>query len=249
MKKLILHIPHAATNIPSKEGYCVEDIVLEQEIEKLTDWYTDDLFANDIDYSCKAPFSRIFCDVERFPNDAEEVMAQFGMGMLYEKTDSGAAMRIVSQELREKILQEYYQPHHQQLINIVNQELNRKGNALIVDCHSFPNKPNQRVLDRSDFRPDFNIGFEAFHCNINIVKEAQSFLEAKGYTVGINRPYSGSLVPSPWYQKDKRVQSIMLEVNRKLYLDANTTLKSVTYEKTKKTIQEFLNILRNSRNT
>jgi N-formylglutamate deformylase len=56
MKNLILHIPHSSTKIPLKEGYCVSDEILNQEILKLTDWYTDDLFENEIDYSIKAPF-------------------------------------------------------------------------------------------------------------------------------------------------------------------------------------------------
>ena len=247
MRKLILHIPHASTHLPSKEGYVVDNSILENEILKLTDWYTDDLFSNSQDDDCIAPFSRIFCDVERFSNDAEEVMAQFGMGMIYEKTDNGTTMRVVTEELRNKILHDYYTPHHQKLISLVNQEINRNQKAVIVDCHSFPNLPNQRALDRTDFRPDFNIGFDPFHCNQNLVNEAQSFLQAKGYTVGINRPYSGSLVPDPWYLKDKSVQSIMLEVNRKLYLEENKQHKSSSYEKTKNTIQEFLNTLRNSK--
>ena len=66
MKNLILHIPHASTIIPFDDGYCISDETLNQEIMKLTDWYTDDLFENEIDFSIKARFSRIFCDTERF---------------------------------------------------------------------------------------------------------------------------------------------------------------------------------------
>ena len=56
MRRLILHIPHAATNIPITEGYSVSETILDQEILKLTDWYTDDLFENNTDISIKAPF-------------------------------------------------------------------------------------------------------------------------------------------------------------------------------------------------
>ena len=104
MKNLILHIPHSSTIIPIKDGYCVTDEILNQEILKLTDWHTDDLFENEMDISIKAPFSRIFCDTERFSDDSQEIMAQFGMGVLYEKTDTGEPLRKVTPELRKSIL-------------------------------------------------------------------------------------------------------------------------------------------------
>jgi N-formylglutamate deformylase len=82
MKKLVLHIPHSSTTIPKVEGYIVSQSILNSEILKLTDWYTDDLFQNNIDKDVLAPFSRIFCDVERFSEDEKEVMSKFGMGVL-----------------------------------------------------------------------------------------------------------------------------------------------------------------------
>jgi N-formylglutamate amidohydrolase len=40
-------------------------------------------------------------------------------------------------------------------------------------------------------------------------------LYANERDTAINRPYRGTLVPEPWYGRDARVRSIMLEVNRK----------------------------------
>ena len=51
-------------------------------------------------------------------------------------------------------------------------------------------------------------------------------------------------VPMEYYQKDKRVKSIMLEVNRALYLDGDTNNKSSDYNKTKEVVQGFLAFLR-----
>jgi len=49
-----------------------------------------------------------------------------------------------------------------------------------------------------------------------------------------------------YYQKDKRVTSIMLEVNRALYLKGDTNKKSCDYNKTKEVVQGFLTFLRNT---
>lgn len=244
MKNLILHIPHSSIIIPFKDGYCVTDEILNQEILKLTDWYTDDLFENESDISCKAPFSRIFCDTERFSDDSQEVMAKFGMGVLYDKTDSGEPLRHVSADLRTRILSEFYWEHHHQFTEKVKNQLEQFNLAIIVDCHSFPHIPLQRSLDKSDFRPDFNIGTDAFHTPQKIIAASRDFFAEKGYTLGVNAPYYGTIVPMDFYNKNNKVQSIMLEVNRHLYLKEQTNEKSDQYLETKKVIQDFLNLVR-----
>ena len=47
-----------------------------------------------------------------------------------------------------------------------------------------------------------------------------------------------------YYRIDKKVQSIMVEINRKLYLKEPTNEKSDEYQATKKVTQEFLSLIR-----
>ena len=133
-RKIILHVPHSSTTIPLTDGYVINDEAMAKEMLKLTDWYTDDLFQSDEHEMIKANFSRIFCDPERFADDSQEIMAQYGMGVLYEKNDDGELMRVVTPELRKRILKDYYWPHHAKLSNAVNKQLQLYGKALILDC-------------------------------------------------------------------------------------------------------------------
>jgi N-formylglutamate deformylase len=245
MQNLILHIPHSSTIIPLKEGYCVSDEIIKQEILKLTDWYTDDLFENNTDISIKAPFSRIFCDTERFSDDNEEVMAQFGMGVLYENTDDGELLRQITPELRTQILNKFYWKHHNRLTESVRLKLEQFDLAIIVDCHSFPRIPINRALDKSAFRPDFNIGTDPFHTPQKLIDLSIDFFNERGFSLGLDSPYSGSIVPMEYYQKTNKVQSIMLEINRKLYLNGSSNKKSTRYHEIKQVVQEFLDIIRN----
>jgi N-formylglutamate amidohydrolase len=45
-----------------------------------------------------------------------------------------------------------------------------------------------------------------------------------GYSVEINAPYQGTIVPAKHYKKDPNVHSIMIEVNRRLYMDSANTM-------------------------
>jgi N-formylglutamate deformylase len=244
MIKLILHIPHTSTEIPLLDGYVSTLDEMQQEIIKLTDWYTDDLFDSQADDKIVAPFSRIFCDVERFADDELEVMSKFGMGVLYEKFDDGNLLRIVSPELKQNVLKNYYWVHHNTFSKAVKLNLEQTKSCLILDCHSFPANPLTRALVRDEMRPDFNIGTDSYHTPKHIINESIDYFETKGYTLGIDTPYYGSIVPMEYYQKDPRVRSIMLEVNRGLYLKENTNEKSEGYSKTKEIVQGYMNLLK-----
>jgi N-formylglutamate amidohydrolase len=185
------------------DAYVIDNISLNKELIKLTDWYTNDLFYSADDEMIVADFSRIFCDPERFTNDAQEVMAQFGMGVLYEKTDEGELMRLVTPELKEKILSEYYWKHHQKFSKAVQNQLDLFGKALIIDCHSYPSIPLTRDLDKSSKRPDFNIGTDSFHTPQKFIDLSVAFFEKAGYSLGVDWPYKGSIVPMEYYQKNK----------------------------------------------
>lgn len=245
---IILHVPHASTTIPFTDGYVLSKDALAKEILKLTDWYTDDLFQSDEHELIQADFSRIFCDPERFTDDSQEIMAQFGMGVLYEKNDDGRLMRIVTPELKERILKDYYWPHHAKLSQAVNKQLQLFGKALILDCHSYPSKPFKRDLDKSSNRPDFNIGTDSFHTPKHLIELSKAFFEKAGYSLGIDWPYKGSIVPLEHYHKNKNVQTIMLEINRALYLNEPTNEKSVNYLEIKKVVKDFTEIINEIKN-
>ena len=244
MKQLILNVPHSAINIPLKNGYIISDDLIDSEILQLTDWHTEDLFHSDNDIMVIADFSRIICDTERFADDSQEVMAQFGMGVLYEKTDTGKVMRIISPELRERILNEYYWKHHESLSQAVKNQLSLFSQAIIIDCHSFPDITLQRSLYKEPYRPDFNIGTDPFHTPKKLIDLSIEFFEEKGYSLGIDFPFSGSIVPLEYYQKQKGVQSIMLEINRKLYLKEGSSEKSDGYDEIKKVTNDFIEAVR-----
>ena len=221
MNKYILHIPHSSTYVPDYSGYLVPKEKIQDEINFLTDWATDKIFdVSNID-KIVVPFSRVFCDVERFYDEQEEMFAK-GAGIAYTKLDSGEDLRKVSKALKQKILKEYYEPHHRTLDKITHQKLEKHGEAIIIDCHSFSSTPLKREFNQSKVRPDICIGTDNFHTPASLTKKYQEFFRAQGFQVAINQPYVGTIVPTKYYKKDQRVKSIMIEINKKLYMNEKT---------------------------
>lgn len=56
----------------------------------------------------------------------------------------------------------------------------------------------------------------------------------------MNQPYSGSIVPGSFYQKDASVCSIMVEVNRSLYMNEVTGERSTEIGEVRRKIQSAL---------
>ena len=224
MTNLILHIPHASLRIPDYSHYLLPRDAVGAEALHLTDLYTDELFAAGLDDTViQADFCRVYCDVERFKNHALEPMSKFGMGAAYLRCDDGRELRHLTATQREDILRNYYEPHHVKLTDAVDAALARVGEARIVDCHSFPDTPLQCSLYQGDAKFDFNIGTDAFHTPKEWIDASVKFFGDRGFRLGVDEPYSGSIVPMKHYQNDTRVKSIMLEVNRNLYLNEDYT--------------------------
>jgi N-formylglutamate deformylase len=159
--------------------------------------------------------------------------------------DRGLVIRHVTDEMRNSILENYYKVHHQKLSDAVKVQLKAHHKAVIIDCHSFPEIPLERSLVKDVPRPDFNIGTDEFHTPQELMDLAVHFFERKGYSLGIDSPYSGTIVPSEHYKRNNAVQSIMLEVNRRLYLVDKTNEKSSDYSKVKAVTNEFIRLVKN----
>ena len=106
----------------------------------------------------------------------------------------------------------------------------------MLDCHSFPSTALPYETDQRKERPDICIGTDSFHTPGLLTEFLRAEFAAKGFTVQINRPFSGALVPMKFYGKDKAVSAIMIEVNRKLYMDERTGYRRSDFDKTKQVI-------------
>ncbi len=248
MTPIILHIPHSSTIIPPeiRDQFTVSDEELDDEIRLMTDHYTDELFVTEDlkKHAVIFPISRICVDPERFSDDAQESMSRKGMGVIYTHSHDGSRIRRdLTETERQSLLDEYYHPHHGRLDTMVGETLKGEGTCLIIDCHSFPSKPLPYEFDQSTDRPDICIGTDDFHTPPWLMKRCVSLFEGYGLKTAINKPFSGSLVPGKYYRSSRDVLPVMIEVNRKLYLDESSALKNENFRNIQKSLIDVLESL------
>ena len=206
MSKIVLNIPHSSTvgvfdNVYGRwprNQYFYNNHVL-----SLTDLHTDYLFStqNEEVRQVIFPLSRFVCDVERLENDPLE---KDGMGILY--TQCGNFKRGELTESAENDIMAIRRMHFES----IDYELD--DNGLIIDCHSFSSADNEEC--------DICIGYNDYESyDEHIVRIISDEFKASGYKVNFNKPYSNSITPD---LKGKKYKSVMIEVNKKVYMDKRT---------------------------
>jgi N-formylglutamate amidohydrolase len=114
--------------------------------------------------------------------------------------------------------------------------LTRFGVCLIVDCHSFPSVALPYELDQTSDRTDLCIGTDPFHTPLAIRDAIVATGKEEGYSVAIDAPFSGALVPLSSYRKERRIMSVMIEVNRRLYMEGDSGMKVRGFGKVRATL-------------
>lgn len=236
MSHILIHIPHSSKKIPAqyRDQMTLSDFELANELLKITDHYVDDLF--DIP-GCIFQYnsmSRLVMDPERFRDDKKELMSREGMGLAYTKTSDGKLLRNLTDLERDEIVRALYDPYHDDLTNKVDAILSRYNKCLIFDAHSFPSKPlpYEHKSEAESNRADICLGYSDYHAGSDLIKAVDEYFNLRlGLLVTHNDPFSGSIVPFKYYLSDKRVQSIMVEINRSLYMDEATGQKLPEFTK------------------
>jgi len=238
---ILVHIPHSSLYIPKdmRDDYLLDVKALEEETKVMADMYTDELFGSLFERygGLRLDVSRIFLDVERFRDDNKEPMAKKGMGFAYAKTSMLHDLRTL--KYRESIA-EIYDAYHETLNKLVDEKLRAHGKCLIVDCHSFPSVARPYQIQQEYDGVDICIGFDRYHKDEKIVTGiTDKFIQAE-YKVAENFPYSGSMVSSKHYGNNKNVKSVMIELNRRTYMDDIRTFeKNGNFMKVKKIIESI----------
>jgi N-formylglutamate deformylase len=239
---VVLHLPHDAPDIPAgmRDQFLLDDGELGREVLRMTDHRTADLFGawRAAGRVARAPVSRLVVDVERFEDDALEPMAAAGMGAVYTRTSSSRPLRRpLDPSKREALLERWYRPHHRRLEQLVEAALRHHGWTVVLDAHSFPSRPLPCERAASSDRPDICIGTDPFHTPAALRDAFVHAFASEGFAVAVDTPFSGALVPARHYRRDPRVQSVMVEVNRRLYLDEATGLPAMGFAKLAAAVQ------------
>lgn len=226
VESCIFNIPHSSVVIPFDTTHNLTSEILER-----TDWEVEKIF--DIPKSTRivANFSRVFCDVDvDFPMhweiSAVDPTSYVKKGIEYTRNVDGKQMKV--DDHIQYIHENYYKPYYKEFTEMVDEKLMKiSGDVHIINCHTFPDEGWEKRRDENS--PDICLSTDKFHTPEYLLRKIKNFFESEGLEVLVNSPFSGTKVPDKFFERNLKVKSIRIEINRKLYMDEKT--KQVNLEK------------------
>ena len=164
--------------------------------------------------------------------------ARYGLGLVPSRTHRhGRLWRhpIDRAELTRRI-EQVHRPYHRGLADGLEAHIAFHGEALLIDCHSMPSRPQGQ--------PDVVIGDRhGTSAGRWLVDEAAMLARQAGFRVSLNDPYAGGAIVARHGQPHRGVHAIQLEISRETYLAADGRTASPGFDRVASLIEVLANSL------
>jgi N-formylglutamate deformylase len=169
-----------------------------------------------------------------------------GLGLIKTKARYGEPFqerRLSVAEIEER-LNVYYRPYHAELKRIADDLYARFGRLRQISCHCMSAVGAPTHPDAGKPRADFCVsdlrGKTASKSAMDLVVET---LKGYGYSVSINAPYMGNELIRRIGDPARGIDSIQVEINKKLFMDTQTFRATAGLPKVKADIDRLLRVL------
>lgn len=233
---VIVSVPHAGEVIPAE---VMPTLALSgEQLRADIDLGVDRLCANAPDLGATllaTTISRFVVDLNRHPDDryagvrkapSRRPPISYGVrGLIWAETTTGEAVLkrpLTDAELRRRTA--YYDPYHATLSELVRTYVERFGRVVLADVHSMPSCGAPGKDGARPVRPDVILGDNLGKaCDAYVIDPLEDVFRRAGYSVVRNHPYQGGYITRHYGAPRRGVQAIQIEVNRRLYMDEETS--------------------------
>ncbi len=253
---IVVGIPHAGSQIPleCQESFLTLDksILLQDP-----DLYVDEIYAPALKEfqlpHVLTSVNRYVIDCNRNADDIDDSFCEGAphnplaknLGLIAHKTVSGTPLlkrKLTLVEVEHRI-KNYHQPYHQKLTTFLEEARNREGLWFSYEAHSMPSQGKSGHDDNGKPRPDICLGDrDGKSCHPLLVETIRQTFEAQGLQVKMNFPYKGaqSYVTQHYGHPDQGKHSLLVEINRALYMDETTFEKTQNFSALQNIVTQIL---------
>jgi N-formylglutamate deformylase len=240
---LVLDSPHSGTEYPDD----FRARVTREQLRQAEDSFVDELYASGPVSGATliaARFPRSYIDPNRSFLDIDASLmdapwpgpaipsrkTQLGIGLIWRLLDTGEpiyARKLTVDEVKQRIVS-YHQPYQRAVKDALDEAFDHFGAVWHINCHSMSALSDALSEEGpGKTRADFVLGDrDGTTCEPGFTAFVAETLKGMGYSVKVNDPYKGVELVRAFSDPKAGRHSLQIEVNRKLYMNERTRLKT-----------------------
>jgi N-formylglutamate amidohydrolase len=178
-----------------------------------------------------------------WPGPLAPTVSKSGLGLLKAKSRYGEPLqerKLAVAEVMDR-LDRYYRPYHAELKRNLDRLRGTYGFVYQLSCHcmSAIGAPTHRDTGRP--RPDFCIsGVRGTTASVEFLAFVEATIAGQGYVVKIDEPYVGGELNTRYGAPADGVESVMIEINKKLFMDVTNFKRKPEFGAIKATLDTLV---------
>ncbi len=232
---VVFSSPHSGSEYPA--AFQATSLLDSRTIRSSEDAFVDELFADAPKFGAPliaAQIARAYVDLNRAADELDPAMVRgvpqsglnprvsAGLGVIPRVVGSGQVIRNGKISLMEATqrLEGFYHPYHATLSQLLDQQKEKFGMTILVDCHSMPGEALESAPLVDGQKPDIVIGDRFGAAADRWVGDAivDIFVKA-GFRVAKNAPFAGGYITQFYGRPSRNVHAVQIEMRRSLYMD------------------------------
>lgn len=229
---VIFASPHSGRDYP--DWFRRESRLTLTALRSSEDAFMDRLIAPAVDAGAvvlNARVPRSLIDVNRGPEDLDPLVVRdtpmrplnprtmAGLGVIPRVVSQGRQIRDAAIDRAEAMrrIDDYWRPYHAALRGLIDEALDRFGQAILIDMHSMPSEALTHLLAP---RPQVVLGDRHGVSAARWVSDAvAAAFEAEGLSLRRNSPFAGAYVAAAYGRPQQDVHVVQVELVRSLYMN------------------------------
>jgi N-formylglutamate deformylase len=174
---------------------------------------------------------------------AQSDFTERGLGLIKRLSRYGTKMqerKLTVAEVRHR-LDSYHEPYHQELSRILTGFHRERGAACQLSFHCMSAIGAPTHADPGKERSDFCVGdVKGKTCTPAFLDLVVGTLRGLGHSVSVNFPYYGGYLTSRHSDPAKGINSVFIEINKRMFIDTKTFLRTEGFEPTRRSIDALM---------
>ena len=169
-----------------------------------------------------------------------------GLGLLKSKSRYGEPVqekRLTFAEVEDR-LNRFHRPYHAELKSIIDKKKAEAGFVFHLTCHCMSAVGAPTHIDPGVERADFCIGdLHGNGASSDFVAMVEAEIAKLGYSSTRNMPYDGGEIVRRYGDPANGVQTIMVEINKRRFMDTATFRKTAGFREIKEAANALMQVL------